>query len=75
MARNMIPLTYDERRAIQALQRLANRWPKTLMLFASGTLSVRKPESGKMYDDRYTVATIEGIPNDGGDGGVEHDDG
>ena len=65
-------LTPDERRAINSLKRLAKRWPKSLMLFGGGGLTVRKPEAGKLYDARYIVATIDGIPADGGDGGIEY---
>jgi hypothetical protein len=60
-------------RAIRALHRLSRTWPKTLTLFASGTLTVRKPNGG--FPGRDTVvADIYGIPNEGGDGGDnEHD--
>lgn len=65
-------LTAEEAAAVRALHKLSRSWPKSLMLFCGGCgLTVRKPEPGKFYDDRYTVATIVGIPCDGGDGGLE----
>lgn len=69
----MDELTQDERRAIRSLERIAKTWPRSLLLFAGGTgLTVRKPVSGKFYGEEYIVATIPGIPNDGGDGGREY---
>jgi hypothetical protein len=65
-------LTQAERLAIRSLERIARTWPKSLLLFASGTLTVRKPVPGKFYGEEYIVATIGGIPNDGGDGGREY---
>jgi hypothetical protein len=67
--------TKDEQRAIDALHRLAKRWPKTLWLYsASGDLCVmRLGEDGLrvfaegVFDPDYLVDTIAGIPNDGGD--------
>jgi len=65
----------EEMRAINALRRLAKRWPKTLWLFsASGALCVmRRNEEGDRarvegggMDPAYVIATID-IPNDGGD--------
>lgn len=69
-------LTAEEKRAIVALKRLGKRWPKGLWLFsASGSLCVMKfDEDGERVkvdgggmDPYYTVDTIAGIPNDGGD--------
>jgi hypothetical protein len=66
-------LTTEEAAAIRSLHRLSRKWPKTLTLFASGTLTVRKPNGGFPGKDTV-VADIFGIPNDGGDGGDnEHD--
>jgi hypothetical protein len=65
-------LNARERRAIEDLQRLARRWPKTLMLFsASGTLCVMPnvgagSRGGDGHDESTVIATID-IPNDGGD--------
>jgi len=75
----MQDLTADERKAINSLQRLADRWPDSLWLFsASGSLCVmRKGKDGEHVltgdgpgggvDPDYLVDTIEGISNDGGD--------
>lgn len=53
-------LTPEERAAVQALKRLAKKWPKSLWLFsASGTLHVMKraPDGGqetrKNMNDAY----------------------
>ena len=64
-------LTEEEERAIRSLERLAKKWPKSLMLFgASGSLLVRLiPENGEGGGNRFTVAEISGIRCDGGDGG------
>ena len=68
-------VTEEEQQAINDLQRLRKRWPKTLWLFsASGTLCVmRKGPDGNRatlpgggVDQAYIVATV-GIENDGGD--------
>lgn len=64
----------SEHDAVAALSRLANRWPKSLWLFAaSGRLNVmRKNERGERaltgdgMDPAYSVAEI-GIEADGGD--------
>jgi hypothetical protein len=63
-------LTDEERRAIASLERLAKRWPQSLMLFSwSGTLCVMRNESPLDSADPndLVITTIEGIPNDGGD--------
>ena len=62
-------LAADERRAIASLQRLAKRWPQTLMLFSwSGMLCVMPNGFDREDDpDGAVIATIQGIPNDGGD--------
>lgn len=68
-------LTPEEEAAIRALQRLAKKWPQTLWLYsASGRLQVMRCDEhgdhaqvGEGVDPDYRVATIYGIPNDGGD--------
>ena len=63
-------LTDEERRAIASLERLAKRWPQSLMLFSwSGTLCVVRSEALLHGDDpnAAVVTTITGIPNGGGD--------
>jgi hypothetical protein len=68
-------LTPEEKRAIKALKRVARQWPKTLWLFSAGDLEVMRlgPNGERMMtsqggvDQAYIVATIDGIPNDGGD--------
>lgn len=63
----VIELTSGEKKAIARLQKLAQTWPKSLMLFSqSGNLIVLKAPSHERQT-RYTVADIIGIPNDGGD--------
>ena len=68
-------VTEDERKAINALKRVAKTWPKSLWLFsASGTLCVmrcgRDGEQVKLntqgVDPDYVLARVD-IPNDGGD--------
>jgi hypothetical protein len=66
----MIELTEEEQKAIRALKRLAKKWPRTLLIFASGgELSIRKPTLDGVYNVLTEVDSVEGIPNDGGDGG------
>lgn len=63
-------LTDEERRAIASLERLAKRWPQSLMLFSwSGSLTVMRNESALDSRDLndLIITTIENIPNDGGD--------
>jgi len=71
----MPDLTPAETKAIAALQRLAKTWPKSLWLFANGSigLSVCKKKNGQRattptggMDQEYVVATVK-IENDGGD--------
>jgi hypothetical protein len=79
---NYTTITRKEQDAIDALQDLAKRWPKSLWLFsASGRLCVMKrdddgekvmigdPALGQYggVDPAYKVCTIHGIANDGGD--------
>ena len=70
-----VPLTVQERKAIQALKRVAKIWPKSLWLFsASGTLNVMRYNAdgtsptctNGSADQAYAVDTIS-IANDGGD--------
>ncbi len=65
----------QERQALRRLRELARAWPKSFWLFSgSGSLSVMryKPDgtcamtATGCVDQDYLVATIEGIPNDGG---------
>ncbi|MCW2756998.1 MAG: hypothetical protein JWO46_744 [Nocardioidaceae bacterium] len=61
--------TPAEEKAIKALQRLADKWPKTLLLFsASGSLHVMPSADYRddLFDGDRTV-WIDGISNDGGD--------
>lgn len=59
-----VPLSSAEQDAIKALEKLAKKWPKTLMLFSwSGSLVVVRNRGGEV------LASIRGIPNDGGDPG------
>lgn len=69
------PMTAEERRAVEALERLAQRWPKTLMVASmAGTLHVmRLDEHGEIMsadgiglDPDASIATIK-IRNTGGD--------
>lgn len=66
----MQKLTKEEKQAIAALQRLADRWPKTLWIFTvGGPLTVMKNgEDGKPimsdlgeYSESAVVAEIVGI--------------
>ena len=69
-------LSAEETRTIRELTKLAQKWPKTLWLYANGVniYVMRVGENGerfvtgfgKGYDPDCSVATI-GIPNDGGD--------
>ncbi len=68
MARLKPTLTQAEKKAIAALQQLADEWPKSLMLFSqAGSLEVLKVPTGEPPLMRHSVATITGIRNDGGD--------
>ena len=56
-----------ERRAVAALRKLADNWPQSLQLFSwSGSLHVLKP-GPQLTINQALVATVMGIPNDGGD--------
>lgn len=64
-------LTEDEARAITSLERLAKKWPRSLMLASmEGMLHVIRNDDTRM--DGYAingdavVSTIHGIPNTGG---------
>lgn len=63
-----------ERRAIQTLERLGKRWPRSLMVASMGGTLVVIPTADHERDDGYggvdaskVLATIAGIPNTGGD--------
>jgi hypothetical protein len=63
-------LNRDERRAIDALRKLAERWPPRLELFANnGSLLVIIPS-----DNNRIVAEIPNIRADGGDCAEYSDD-
>lgn len=65
-----INLTVEEKQAINDLELLAKKWPKTLTLFSlAGNLIVLKIPKGHKEGAflQYEVADINGIPNDGGD--------
>jgi len=68
-------LLKKEQSVIDALHRIAKRWPKSLWLFsASGTLCVmrNKPDGSRgitrfgSYDQDFAIDSID-ISNDGGD--------
>lgn len=67
-------MTDEERRAIASLQRLAGRWPQSLMLASMGGALVVVPtddhdraDGGDGLDPDKVMADIPGIPNTGGD--------
>lgn len=66
-------LTDEEDKAIQSLERLAKKFPKTLSLFSwNGALCVCKAHPDDENDDDYeysmrVITAIPGIENDGGD--------
>ena len=71
----MEELSKEEKKAIDALKRVAKKWPKSLWLFSgSGSLCVLKKADGKNRAinatggvcQEHVVATIN-IENDGGD--------
>lgn len=67
--------TIEEMQAIRALVRLGRRWPASLgLLSMSGDLLVVRLDEdggfihkGEGLDPDAVLATIKGIPNDGGD--------
>ncbi len=64
-------LTPEESKAIAALQRIASRWPRSLMLASmDGDLVVIRNDDARMQgadiDQEAIVAEIRGIPNTGG---------
>lgn len=74
MSRPTLPadLTTDERAAVLALARLADRWPKSLGIYSmASTLHVMReptrtlPDGG--LDPAGKVWSTHKIPNDGGD--------
>jgi fructoselysine-6-P-deglycase FrlB-like protein len=70
-------MTDDERKAIAALQRLAKRWPKSLMLASMGGSLYVISTFDHAFDDEVgghvgvdpdkVLTYIDGIPNTGGD--------
>jgi hypothetical protein len=64
-------LTDEEEKAIRALKRLGKKWPQSLLIFGSAGsgLSIRKPDENGSCGHQTEVASIDGFPNDGGDGG------
>lgn len=70
-------LTKREEKAIADLEALAKRWPGSLTLFSwSGSLVVFKTDEWQGRNgaasewrdaNEYIVASVGGIPNDGGD--------
>lgn len=61
-------LNVEERRAVESLEKLAKKWPKSLSLFSnSGTLEVHKNGNSEPYTDDTYIDSILGISNDGGD--------
>lgn len=67
-------LTPEEEKAIASLQRLADRWPRSLTLASmDGSLVVVRTADPRFLDDgggldreEAVVADIRGIPNTGG---------
>lgn len=64
------PKAMTEAEAVRALERLAARWPQTIGLLSwSGSLCVvswpPRPVGSTLYVT--TVASVGGIPNEGGD--------
>lgn len=60
-------LTKTEQQAVNELQALGKRWPKTLTLFArAGHLVILKPGGGRTYKTAE-VERIQEIACDGGD--------
>jgi hypothetical protein len=73
-AENGDPLTDKEAAAVLALRRVARIWPQTLTLVSmGGSLHVIHGNDPRYHDllshrrGDAVLATISGIPNDGGD--------
>lgn len=72
-----VVLTNEEIRSINALQRVASKWPDALWLFCGGQQGIvilKKDDTGHQvvnkygsFDQDYAVACIHGIHADGGD--------
>jgi hypothetical protein len=63
-----IKLTKAEKKAIEDLEKLAETWPKSLMLFSnSGSLYVLKVPRDQEVSMEFEVTYIPYIPNEGGD--------
>ena len=70
MSDESMDLNREELAAVQALQRLGERWPESLTLFSwSGSLVVFRTEDYRSGRSLNAVphTDILGIPNDGGD--------
>lgn len=75
IAENGDPLTIDEHAAIQALRRLARRWPRSLTLASMGGSLVVFHTGDERWGAGLPIERAEailaddfgGIPNDGGD--------
>ena len=67
----MAELTAEETRAIQSMKRLAKRWPRSLTVFGqSGSMVIIHTADDPPW---RALATISGIPCDGGDGDWEEE--
>lgn len=69
-----LELTDKERKAIDALQKLMKRWPKSLWLFSNGTMHIMKYKddgkramNGGSVDAKFCVSSISGVLSEGGD--------
>lgn len=61
-------LTPEEAKAVRALKRLSNKWPRTLKLFSwAGTLVIMDSDMEASHDAILVHDTTFDIPNDGGD--------
>lgn len=67
-------LTADERKAVKALERVAQQWPRSITLASMGGTLVVVHTGDPQFDgwsseerSRAVLATIDGIPNTGGD--------
>lgn len=71
---NGIPLTNEEIKAVEALEKVFKKFPKTLWLFNDGTMSIMKySKDGKAVytkegsvDQGYVVTVIHNLHSEGG---------
>jgi hypothetical protein len=62
------PLTAREKRVVAELTAIARHWPPTVMLFAGdGGVAVIDRDTYLKGRGAWCLASIPGIPNDGGD--------